>query len=52
MDPSRADDPQPESPEVMTRYQDGVVAISTEGSGRLRVVLNGAVLFDGTVAEG
>lgn len=35
----------------MTQYQDGVVTISTEGSGRLQVNLNGLVLYDDSVSE-
>lgn len=52
MSSSRTDASLPEVPNVMTQYQDGVVTISTEGSGRLQVNLNGRILYDDSVSEG
>jgi hypothetical protein len=51
MSSSRPDASLPEVPNVMTQYQNGVVTISTEGSGRLQVNLNGVILYDGSVSE-
>ena len=64
MSSSHADDPLPELPTVSTETNGGVnsvstetrdgvdiVTIVTEGSTRLRVILNNRTLFEDTIAE-